>query len=109
MVVRSSAVSRALLLGVAFMAMACGRRKPVTAPVTAPIPAVAARPAHAIVPVPSSVQISPADTFTIDSTTAVVVASGAGPDAQRIASYLATLLGGPMAPAARTLAEGETA
>ena len=91
MVVRSSAMSRAMVLGVAFVAMACGRRTPVTAPV----PAVAARPVHAIVPMPSSVQMSPADTFTIDSTTAVVVASGAGPAAERIASYLATLLGGP--------------
>jgi hexosaminidase len=105
MVVRSSAMSRVMLLAVAFVATACGRR----APVTAPVPAVAARPVHAIVPMPSSVQISPADTFTIDSTTAVVVASGAGPEAERIASYLVTMLGGPLAPAARTLIEGEVA
>ena len=44
-----------------------------------PAPAAAARPIQTIVPVPSSMQITPSDTFTIDSTTAVVVASGAGP------------------------------
>jgi hypothetical protein len=37
-----------MVLGVAFLAIACGRRTPVTAPV----PAVAARPVHAIVPMP---------------------------------------------------------
>ena len=106
MVGRSSAMTRAMMLAVAFTATACGRRTP---PVTAPVAVAAPRPIHAIVPLPSSVQMSPADTFTIDSTTAVVVASGGGAGAERIASYLATMLGGPMAPPARTLAEGEAA
>jgi hypothetical protein len=82
MVGRSSAMSRAMLLSVVFLAAACGRRTPTTAPV----PAAATRPIHAIVPLPSRIEVSPTDSFTIDSTTTVVVASGAGADAERKAS-----------------------
>jgi hexosaminidase len=66
-------------------------------------------PPHAVIPVPASIQLVPNDTFTVDSTTAVVVSSGAGPDAERVGAYLAYMLGGPLGPPSRTLAPGETA
>jgi hexosaminidase len=55
---------------------------------------------------PVSVEITPTDTFTVDSTTRVFVAAG-GPDAERIGTYLATMLAGPMAVPARALAPEE--
>src|SRR5690349_9716676 len=113
MTVPSGNAFRASALGTLLVvAAACGRpaRAPTTAPTPKPSPTAAARahPTPALIPAPSSVELTPADTFTIDSTTAVVVTSGSGPDAERIAGYLATLLGGPLAPPARTLAAGET-
>jgi hexosaminidase len=85
--------------------LACGRRTPVT---TTPVPAAdPSRVAHAIVPVPASVQMIPTDTFTVDSTTQVVVGPGGNAEAQRVAAYLAYLLAGPLGPAPRTLNAGE--
>jgi hexosaminidase len=63
-------------------------------------------PPQSIIPAPTSVEIMPADTFTIDSTTAVLFSPGG--EAERIANYLANLLGGPLAPPARALGAGET-
>ena len=101
--IRSGGTRRAMTLGAMLVGVACGR----PAPTTAPTPAVPTRPVHAIIPMPSSVQITPADTFNIDSTTTVVVASGAGAEAERIAGYLAMMLGGPLGHPARTLSPGE--
>ena len=97
-------LTRTLVL--AICVSACGRRP--TTPVT-PVTPPAAHPTHAVVPLPASIQIIASDTFAIDSTTAVVVSSGTTPDAERIAAYLATMLGGPTAPAPRTLRTGEPA
>ena len=93
------------MLSASLIAAACGRPTPTTAPTPADHP----RPIHAIVPIPASVQITSTDTFAIDSTTAITVASAAGPEAARIAGYLATLLGGMLAPPPRTLSAGEAA
>jgi hexosaminidase len=62
-----------------------------------------------IVPMPSSVQITPADTFTIDSATVVVVASGSGAEAERVGAYVAYMIAGPLGTPSRTLGAGETA
>jgi hexosaminidase len=97
---RRSTTARAALLALVLSAAACGPRRARTAPDPA-------RLAHAIVPMPSSVQITPADTFTVDSTTQVVVTASGGPEAERVATHLARMLAGPMAPAPRTLIEGE--
>jgi hexosaminidase len=88
-------------------AAACTRTRVVTT-VTPTVPEIPARPIHSVVPLPASIQITASDTFTIDSTTAVVVSSG-NPEAERIAAYLGTMLGGPTAPAPRTLGADETA
>ena len=93
------------MIGLAVLVAACGRSRPTTEAT----PSVSARPVHAVVPVPSSIQITASDTFTIDSTTLVVVSPGAGAEAERVATYLNTMLGGPLAPAPRMLAAGETA
>ena len=103
--VRPDALSRATILGVCLLGAACGRPRPTTPPT----PGVVARPIHSVVPLPSSIQVTAADTFGIDSTTAVVVAAGGGPEATRIASYLATMLGGPLALPPRSLSAGEPA
>jgi hexosaminidase len=103
--VRESALRRGVMVGVCFVAAACGRGRP--KPTTAPTPAAAARPIHALVPVPSSVQITPTDTFTIDTSTTVVVAAGGGFAAEGIATYLTTMLGGPLTRPPRTLSAGE--
>ena len=104
--VRESAVRRVALVSACIAAAACGRARPTPTPTPAP---AAARPVHTVVPVPSSIQISAADTFTIDSSTAVVVAPGSGFAAEGIAAYLTTMLGGPLARPPRTLSAGEAA
>ena len=107
MVFRSSGLRHGLVVGAALVAIACGRR-PSTQAVTPVSPAGdVARPPHALIPVPSSIQLAPNDTFTVDSTTTVVVSAGAGPDAERVGAYLAYMLGGPLGPPSRTLAAGE--
>ncbi len=98
-----SGLRRAASLGILVVAAACGRP---STPTTTPTPTLSARLPHAVVPIPSSIQLS-ADTFAIDTTTLVVVSPGAGPDAERIASYLAILLNGPLTQPARTLTAGE--
>jgi hexosaminidase len=103
---RSSGLHRLGVLVVSLVVVACGRR-PTTAPT--PTQAAQARPIHAIVPLPSSIQVTPADTFTIDSTTTVVLSSGGGAEAERIARYLAAMIGGPLAVPPRLLSEGEAA
>src|SRR5262245_32175110 len=105
--VRQSAVRRLAMLSACVVAAACGRARPTTAPV--PTPATAERPIHTVVPVPSSIEIAPADTLRIDTTTRVVVAAGGGFAAEGIAAYLTNLLGGPLAPAPRTLSAEEAA
>ena len=98
---------RAALLGLALASAACTRRR---TPETAPTPAAdPSRIAHAIVPLPTSIQVSASDTFRIDSTTQVVVAAGSGAEAERIAAYLVNLLQGPLGAPARTLAADEQA
>jgi hexosaminidase len=57
-----------------------------------------APPPHALIPMPTSVRLTPADTFRVDSTTAVVVDAGASAEAERIARYLAGLIGPPVRP-----------
>jgi hexosaminidase len=111
MMVPSGGAFRAWTLGAVFVVAACGRpaRAPTTAPTPSPAGAARSHPAQALIPAPSSVEITPADTFTIDSTTAVVVTAGSSTDAEPIAAYLATLLGGPLAAPPRMLADGETA
>jgi hexosaminidase len=100
-----SPVVRTVMFALVSASLACGRRTPVT---TTPVPAAdPSRVAHAIVPVPASVQMIPTDTFTVDSTTQVVVGPGGNAEAQRVAAYLAYLLAGPLGPAPRTLNAGE--
>lgn len=104
----SDRLGRSLSFGLLIVAAACSRQRVVVT--SAPMVGVVdARPPHAVVPLPSSIQLVAPDTFTVDSTTVVVVASGAGPEAERIAGTLVYLLGGPLAAPARTLAAGETA
>ena len=99
----SSPLVRATLVGLALTSTACGRGR---APETAPAPAAdPLRIAHAVVPVPTSIQMIAADTFRVDSTTQVVVAAASGPEAERIAAYLVNLLHGPLGTPPRTLAD----
>ena len=92
------------VMGLGLVLTAACSRAPRPAP---PQPVAVARPPHTILPLPSSVQMTPSDTFTVDSATMVVVSSGAGAEAERVAAYLTYLLGGPLAPAARTLSPDE--
>jgi hexosaminidase len=62
---------------------------------------------HAIIPAPRSVQIAGDDGFTIDSTTMVVVATGASAEVERIARYVVDLIGSPGVRAPRRLGAGE--
>jgi len=103
--VRESALRRVVMVSACAVAAACGRAKPTTTPTPAPV--AAARPIHTVVPVPSSIQVTPTDSFRIDTTVRVVVAAGGGYAAEGVAAYLTNLLGGPAAPPPRTLAAGE--
>ena len=103
--VRESALRRSVMVSACVVAAACGRPTPTTTPTPAPV--AAARPIHTVVPVPSSIQITPTDSFRIDTTVRVVVAAGGGNAAEGIAAYLTNLLGGPLAPPPRTLSAGE--
>ena len=103
MIVISSPFVRAALLGLALTSTACTRRRP---PETTPAPDPS-RIGHAIVPLPTSIQLVAADTFRVDSTTQVVVMPGSGPEAERVATYLVNLLHGPLGAPARTLTADE--
>jgi hexosaminidase len=97
---------------------ACGSGAvPAARPATAPAPVVIAPPtpapargtlAHAIIPLPTSVALVEGRSFTVDSTTAVVVAPGAGAEVDRVATRLLELLGRPAAAAPRRLAAADT-
>ena len=99
--IEGSVVARRLvMLGAIVGVSACGGRQPRTVPTPA-------TPVHAIVPLPSMIQMVPADTFTVDSTTTIVVATGSGPEAERIAGTLSYMLAGPLGAPARTLGPDE--
>ncbi|CAN5824564.1 beta-N-acetylhexosaminidase [soil metagenome] len=56
------------------------------------VPVPIERVPHALIPAPAHVQLAPADSFIIDSATAIVVDAGV-PEAARIGRYLALLIG----------------
>ena len=99
-----SPVARAALFALALTSAACGRPTPTTAP--APDPS---RIAHAVVPVPASIQVSTADTFRIDSATPVAIAASGNADAQRVAAYLVYMLHGPLGAPAQAIEPGQSA
>jgi hexosaminidase len=68
---------------------ACASVAAPTAPAPEPSPRAAT---HAVIPVPLHIEMVPADTFTVDTTT-VIVAVPADAEATRIAHYLASLIG----------------
>jgi hexosaminidase len=74
---------------------------PATAPVRAPL-------AHAVIPLPGSISLADSGTFVVDSTTAVVVAPGAGAEVARVAQHVLELLGRPAGAAARRLVAADT-
>lgn len=86
----------ALALG----ASACAPAKPLASPT--PTPALRAE--AALVPIPLSVTFAPADTFTIDSTSVIVVHTGE-PEAARVAEFLARLLGNTVASTPKVLVQ----
>ena len=84
---------RAAVVALAFAALAaCGPHAPKP---QVPVPVAARQPtlAHAIVPMPMSVQMVPADTFDIDTLTKVVIAADASPEIERIARGVARMIG----------------
>jgi hexosaminidase len=76
----------ALLLGAALSLGAC-RRRPVTPPAPVDLGLV-----HGVVPLPTSVQLSRADSFRVDTATHVVVDADASAETERIAGVLAEML-----------------
>lgn len=96
---------------------ACGGGTSTTSrPTTAPTP-VAAAPnaaparanlAHAIIPLPMSVNLVPGSAFVVDSTTAVVVAPGSSAEVDRVATQLLELLGRPAGTPPTRLATPDT-
>ena len=84
------------------------------APAPAPVPATRAPApvrlpiAHAIIPLPTSVALVEGSSFTVDSATMVVVAPGAGPEVDRVATRLLELLGRPASATPRRLAAADT-
>ncbi|HYD51846.1 MAG TPA: beta-N-acetylhexosaminidase [Gemmatimonadaceae bacterium] len=66
--------------------------------------------AHAVIPRPVSIELSPTEQFTIDSTTTVVIASDATADVERVARVLAAMIAESQRPGAaepRRLAAGD--
>jgi hexosaminidase len=100
------------------MLAACGVTTPATLPATAPAPvssAAAPTPApargtlaHAIIPLPASVTLVQGSGFTADSATSVVIAPGAGPEVDRVATVLLELLGRPSATTPKRLTATDT-
>jgi len=93
---------RLLLLSLALAA--CTRTPSVT---TAPTPDHP-RLAHAIVPVPTSVQITASDSFAVDSATIVVIDAAASAEVERVGTYLASLIASHAGATAKRLAAGAT-
>lgn len=83
----------AAALAAALVLAACAPAAPPAAPTpTPPQPPAARRAAPALVPAPASVRFVPADTFTLDTTATIVVASADG-EAVRIGRFLAGIIG----------------
>ena len=88
-----------------------------TRPAPAPVPAAADTPrpapsrvvlAHAIIPLPTSVTLMDGSTFVVDSTTMVVIAPGASPEVERVASRVLELIGRPAPAVPRRLVAADT-
>jgi hexosaminidase len=100
------------------MLAACGGTAPAARPATTPAPvagAVSPTPApargtlaHAIIPLPTSVALVQGSSFTADSATAVVIAPGAGPEVDRVATRLLEMLGRPATATPKRLAATDT-
>jgi hexosaminidase len=71
--------------------VACATTAPSPAP-RAPTAAASEAPMHAVIPIPMQMEMVPADTFTVDTATVILVATGDA-EAERIGHYLARLIG----------------
>ncbi|MEO8193763.1 MAG: family 20 glycosylhydrolase [Gemmatimonadales bacterium] len=92
-------ISRLTLPAVVLALAACTSRPPATAPVP-----VGAR--HSLIPLPSSVQINPAQTFVVDTLTTVYIDERADASVEGVANHLLTILAHAVKPEVRRLASG---
>ena len=83
-------------------AVACGPRTRATPGTPTPVATTSVAlltPRHSVVPAPASLVLSPADSFTVDSTTVVAIDAAADAETERIATWLAGTIGQPARPA----------
>src|SRR5690349_8996647 len=109
---RSKTTAHAIMAVLASTAIVgCRPTGPVTAPARIPEAAAPATRTTAVqlIPMPMSVQIIGAESFAIDSTTAVVIDQGATQDVEGVARYLTELLAARAGTAPRRLGPGEAA
>lgn len=102
---RSSIRSWAVLLPLMLGAAACGGATAIQGPAAA----LASRSmTNSVIPAPASLQLTPADSFSVDSATVIYVEPG-NAEVERIGSYLAQLIGPSIAAAPRVLPATGTA
>ena len=79
------------LLALAVLVVAC---RPSGSVSTSPTPAATRQPtlAHTIIPYPTSAQITPSDSFAIDTTVVVSIDATASADVERVGNYLAAMI-----------------
>lgn len=95
-----------LVAALALAASACAPAARSAPPTPAPAPA-ARTDGAALVPVPVSMTLVPADTFTLDST-AVIVVRSSEQEAARVAEFLARLIGNTVASTPKVLVQAAT-
>ncbi|MDO8501453.1 MAG: beta-N-acetylhexosaminidase [Gemmatimonadaceae bacterium] len=61
---------------------------------------------HSIIPLPSSIQLDPTQSFVIDTLSTVYIDEGAGTPVEGVATYLATMLAPAIKPEVRRIASG---
>ena len=98
----------ALLLAFSLIVGSCSR--PTIAVTPAPARRGAARSStpRAVIPAPVSLQLSPPDSFVIDTSAVIVLAPNAPAEAERIARYFASMVGSWAVRGPRRLGAGET-
>ena len=97
----------ALLVAVSLIVGSCSR--PTVGVTSAPAPRGGDRTStpRAVIPAPVSLQLSPPDSFVIDTTATIVLAPNAPAEAERIARYFASMIGSWAVRGPRRLGAGE--
>lgn len=106
--IHNAGIHLAALLSAALAGCAPNTVQNMPDPLPAVVPSTPARPAHSIIPLPSSVELTEGESFTLDSTATIVLDAGAAEEVEAVGRYLQALLAPSIAPEIGRVARGGT-